>query len=176
MISVRNSFLASVTAILLAFSSCGRATPPADTGTSAEIGAPAPDFVLGSIDGTNVRLSDFRGKVVFLNFWASWCPPCRAEMPSIENLKKRMEGYDFVILAVSIDDVERSRLSNFVEGNGYTFTILHDPEQTVADTYLIMGIPTTYIIDKNGTVVDKSVGMEPWDSSDRIEEFMSMVE
>jgi peroxiredoxin len=138
------------------------------------MGEPAPDFVLESINGGDVRLSDFKGKVVLLNFWATWCPPCRAEMPSLENLKKQMKGRDFVIIAVSIDNVETPMIKNFVSGNGYTFTVLHDAEQAVAEVYLVMGIPTTYVIDKGGTIVDKSVGMEYWDSPDRIRQLMSL--
>jgi peroxiredoxin len=156
--------------------SCGRKADLSETSEKAVIGAPAPDFVLKSIDGKDVRLSDYKGQVVLLNFWATWCPPCRSEMPSIESLSRKMKGYDFVILAVSIDGFETSQLKNIVSPNHYTFTVLHDPEQGVADVYLISGIPTTYIIDKNGVIIDKSVGAEYWDSDDRIKQLMSLVE
>lgn len=148
---------------------------PAETGAKAAVGAAAPDFVLKSVDGKDVRLSDYKGRVVLLNFWATWCPPCRSEMPSIESLSRKMNEYDFVILAVSIDGFETSQLKNIVSPNHYTFTVLHDPEQKVADIYLISGIPTTYIIDKDGVIIDKSVGAEYWDSEDRIRQFMSLV-
>ncbi len=171
----RKSFYILTIVFFLIVLSCGKGSPPAEAGGRAAVGGTAPDFVLKNIDGTDVRLSDLRGKVVLLNFWATWCPPCRSEMPSIESLNRKMKGYDFIVLAVSIDGIETSRLRNFVVGNGYTFSVLHDPEQTVADTYLVMGIPTTYIVDKNGTIVDKSVGAESWDSSERIRQLMSLV-
>jgi peroxiredoxin len=162
--------------ILFVVFACGRQAPPAEAGGRAAVGATAPDFVLKSVDGSDVRLSDYRGKVVLLNFWATWCPPCRSEMPSIESLSKKMKGYDFVILAVSIDGFETSQLKNIVSPSHYTFTVLHDPDQKVADVYLISGIPTTYIIDKSGTIVDKSVGAEYWDSEDRIKQLLSLVQ
>ena len=160
--------------ILFVVFSCGRQGTPAETGAKAAVGATAPDFVLSSVDGKSVRLSDYRGQVVFLNFWATWCPPCRSEMPSIERLSKEMQGKDFIILAVSIDGFETTQLRNMISPNHYSFTVLHDPDQKVADTYLISGIPTTYIIDKNGTIVDKSVGAEYWDSDERIKQFLSL--
>ncbi len=160
--------------VLFVVFACGRQAPPAEAGGRAVVGASAPDFVLKSVDGNDVRLSDYKGKVVLLNFWATWCPPCRSEMPSIESLSKKMKGYDFVILAVSIDGFETSRLKNMVSPSHYTFTVLHDRDKKVADVYLISGIPTTYIIDKEGTIVDKSVGAEYWDSGDRIKQLMSL--
>ncbi len=160
--------------ILFVVFSCGRQGAPAETGTKAAVGAAAPDFVLNTVDGKSVRLSDYRGQVVFLNFWATWCPPCRSEMPSIERLSREMEGQDFIILAVSIDGFETTQLRNMISPNHYSFTVLHDPEQKVADIYLISGIPTTYIIDKDGTIVDKSVGAEYWDSDERVKQFLSL--
>jgi peroxiredoxin len=161
--------------ILLVVISCGRKATPPEAGTKAAVGAAAPDFVLKSVDGKDIRLSDYRGRVVLLNFWATWCPPCRSEMPSIESLSRKMNGYDFAVLAVSIDGFETSQLKNMISPNHYSFTVLHDPEQKVADIYLITGIPTTYIIDKDGVIIDKSVGAEYWDSTDRIEQLMSLV-
>jgi peroxiredoxin len=85
-----------------------------------------------------------------------------------------MQGQDFVILAVSIDGFETAQLRNIISPNHYSFTVLHDPDQKVADTYLISGIPTTYIIDKDGKIVDKSVGAEFWDSNERVKLFQSL--
>ncbi len=141
----------------------------------ASVGSSAPDFILKDLDGKKVKLSDHRGEIVLLNFWATWCPPCRAEMPSMEKMKEKMKGKDFIILAVSIDTSSPDRLSDFIEKNGYTFDILHDPEQTVARNYLVMGIPTTYIIDKKGVIVEKSVGAEMWDTEERIEQMHELL-
>ena len=141
----------------------------------ASVGSLAPDFILKDLDGKKVRLSDYRGKIVFLNFWATWCPPCRAEMPSMEKLNGKMNGTDFIIFAVSIDTSSPERVANFIEKNGYTFDILHDSDQAVAKNYLVMGIPTTYIIDKKGIIVEKSVGAEMWDTEDRIEKMYELL-
>ena len=148
---------------------------PAMASDIASVGSKAPDFILKDLDGKKVRLSDHEGQIVLLNFWATWCPPCRAEMPSMENLNEKMKGKDFKILAVSIDTSSSERVSDFIERKGYTFDILYDPGQTVARNYLVMGIPTTYIIDKKGIIVEKSVGAEMWDTEERIEQMHELL-
>jgi peroxiredoxin len=168
-----------VAAILLlasAFTHCNYDTKtPSGTMDAARVGTVAPDFILKDLDGNKVRLSDYRENVVLLNFWASWCPPCRAEMPSMESLKAKMEGEEFIILAVSVDASSPNNVKNFVQKNGYTFDILHDPDQAVAKAYLVSGIPTSYIIDTDGVIVERAVGAELWDASDRIELFRSLL-
>lgn len=139
------------------------------------VGTSAPDFTLPSINGESVTLSDYRGQVVLLNFWASWCPPCRAEMPSMEDLHKTMGGEDFVIIAVSIDGGGTNEVRDFIAQNGYTFEILHDKNQIVADPYRVEAIPTSYIIDKNGTIVEISRGAENWSSEKRLSQFRELI-
>jgi peroxiredoxin len=171
----RKSGFFVIAVLMFTIFSCADNTPPAEAGGRVAIGVAAPDFVLTGIDGAQVRLSDFKGKVVLLNFWATWCPPCRAEIPSIESLNNKMKGKNLVILAVSIDGVQTERLKNFTESNHMSFTILHDPGQEVADIYLVSGIPTTYLIDTNGIIVDKAVGSESWDSPERINQIQSLM-
>jgi len=139
------------------------------------VGTPAPDFTLTSIDGTSVTLSDYQGQVVLLNFWASWCPPCRSEMPSMESLHRTIGNEDFVIIAVSIDGGGTDKVREFITENGYTFETLHDKNQAVADPYGIEAIPTSYIIDKNGTIVEISRGAENWNSQMRLSQFRELI-
>lgn len=119
------------------------------------IGAKAPDFELKTLTGETVKLSNLKGKKVMLNFWATWCPPCKAEMPEMEQFYKE-NGKDIVILAVNIDpqlDVQK-----FVDENKITFPILLDAEDKVNESYQILSIPTTYFIDSKGNIQNKYTG------------------
>jgi peroxiredoxin len=130
---------------------------------SNRVGFPAPAFTLRGLEGGTYRLSDFRGRIVFLNVWATWCPPCREEMPSMERLYRRLQGTDFVMLAVSVDDgVERVR--QFVAQANLTFPILLDPQGSVPPRYGVTGFPETFVIDREGNVIHHTVGPENWDS------------
>lgn len=121
----------------------------------------APDFSVKSMEGKPIKLSDFRGKVVLLNFWATWCPPCRTEMPSIEILYQRYKPTDFQILAVSVQE-ELSVVKTFLAQNSYSFPIALDPNGEAAQLYGIRGIPTTFIIDQKGTLQGALVGGKDW--------------
>ena len=126
-------------------------------------GNKAADFSLKDLSGKTVKLSDYKGKVVLLNFWASWCPPCREEMPSIQKLYARMKGKKFSILAVSVDRGGENSVRRFIKEAGYEFKILLDPEGEAASRYSVGGIPATFIIDKKGEIVDKIIGAYQWD-------------
>jgi len=124
----------------------------------------APDFVLSTLDGRKVSLKDLRGKAVFLNFWATWCPPCVVEMPSMEALHKRFKGKGLVVLAVN-DAENVNKVGSFIKKRGYTFHVLLDSDGLVTDgSYRVVGLPTTYLIDSNGMVVGKAEGVRAWDS------------
>ncbi len=120
------------------------------------------DFELSNLEGVKEKLSDYKGKVVFLNFWATWCPPCRGEMPSMENAYKELKDDGFVILAVDLRD-EISEVKNFVNEYKLSFPILRDETGMVGGTYNASSIPTTYIIDRNGNILGKAVGGREWD-------------
>ncbi|MFH0887295.1 MAG: TlpA disulfide reductase family protein [bacterium] len=133
------------------------------------------DFSLPNLNGKQVKLSSFRGKIVLLNFWASWCPPCREEMPSIENLFKKMKGKDFKILAVSLDEGGADVVKKFIAKNRYTFPVLLDPDNNAAGKYGIYSIPTTYIIDKQGYIIDYYIGGRDWAEDAAIKEFKKLL-
>jgi peroxiredoxin len=118
----------------------------------------APDFAVTDLDGKAVRLSAFRGKVVLLNLWATWCPPCREEMPTMERLHQRLKDQDFVLLAVSQDEEGKRVVEPFVRELGITFPVLVDPEHQVGDRYGVWGYPETFLIDRTGMIVERIIG------------------
>jgi len=123
---------------------------------------PAPNFSAPDMQGQVVRLSELRGKVVFLNLWATWCEPCRQEMPAMEMLYRELQGSDFAMLAVSEDAKGLEAVKPFVAEFGFTFPILLSPEGEVGRKYGITGYPETFIIDKDGQVVVHFVGPRNW--------------
>jgi DsbE subfamily thiol:disulfide oxidoreductase len=131
----------------------------------ATVGQPAPDFILSDLDGTKWRLSDLRGKVVFLNFWATWCPPCREEMPDMEALHREMAltGQPFQMVAVLTND-DPGQAARFAGKLNLTFPILVDQESKAAADYGLTGVPETFIIDASGILREKFIGPRPWNS------------
>jgi len=125
----------------------------------------AKDFTLEDLEVSAVSLKDFQGNVVFLNFWATWCPPCRVEMPAMEKLWQKFKQEDFVILAVDLRE-RKEKINSFVKTNGYTFPVLLDSMGAVANTYGIRAIPTTYLLDPEGRIVGKALGARDWASAD----------
>ncbi|MBB6624160.1 TlpA family protein disulfide reductase [Clostridium gasigenes] len=115
------------------------------------------DFKLKDLNGKYVSLNDFKGKNVLLNFWATWCPPCKAEMPDIEKLYQENKNSDLVILAVNLGE-DKQTVKSFIEKNKYNFDILLDSDQDVAVKYNIVSIPTSFFIDKEGNIVSKKIG------------------
>jgi peroxiredoxin len=125
-------------------------------------GDAAPDFTLPNLKGRSVRLSDHRGKVVFLNFWATWCKPCIVEMPSMQALYQRFERRDFEILAVSVDLEGAGPVKKFIATHGLTFPVLLDPNKDIYRLYRLTGVPETFIIDRNGKILLKIIGPREW--------------
>lgn len=123
-------------------------------------GEQAPDFTLNGLDGTPVSLSDFRGKVVVLNFWASWCPPCRVEMPHMQRLYEKYDAKNVVVLGINLTSTEKSsdNAQSFVDEQGLTFPVLLDSKGEVMDNYRIVAYPTTYFIDEKGIIRQVSQG------------------
>ncbi len=122
---------------------------------------PAPDFVLPDLSGKVVRMQDLRGKVVLLNIWATWCPPCVQEMPTLEALSHKMAQRDFVLLAVSQDEQPRL-VKPWIEERRLTFRVLLDQRGQVGSHYGVTGYPETFIIDRLGRVVHHHVGYRDW--------------
>ncbi len=128
---------------------------------------PALDFQASTPEGKRVRLKDFRGKVVFLNFWATWCVPCRREMPAMERLASRMEGRAFTILAVNLMETT-AQVRKFVEEMKVTFTIVMDTTGEISQNYGATRLPLTYIIDKEGRVIHRALGPREWDGKESL--------
>jgi peroxiredoxin len=122
----------------------------------------APDFSLSTLDGKQTSLNDYRGQVVLLNFWATWCAPCRKEMPSIQTLWDHYKAKDFVVLAVSEDDTERKQIANFISKIKVNFPILLDHDLKIGDSYRLPGLPTSYLIGRDGNIAATIVGTQDW--------------
>lgn len=133
------------------------------------------DFVLKDLNGADVSLSSFLGKVVFLNFWATWCGPCRAEMPSMQNLYESLGNDEFEIVAVNLQEGE-DVVRDFVDQFGYTYPILLDSDGMIGGMYGARSIPTTYIVDKNGIILGGTIGGREWDSPEIIDTFRKLIE
>jgi peroxiredoxin len=127
--------------------------------------AVAPDFTLEDPSGTPVSLRDFRGKIVFVNFWATWCVPCRAEMPAMEQLYQEFRGQGFAVVGVNFQDGPQ-QVSAFSQELHLTFPIALDRKGTVASAYGVRGLPTTYLIDREGHLIGQVIGGRDWDSED----------
>ena len=134
-----------------------------DVVLTATVGKPAPHFSLTDTQGRIWSLSDLRGQVVFVNFWATWCPPCREEMPSMETLNKMMAGKSFKMLTILSND-DPDMADRFVKTVGGTFPVLLDPDSAIGTAYGLTGVPETYIVDKQGILREKFLGPRPWDS------------
>jgi cytochrome c biogenesis protein CcmG, thiol:disulfide interchange protein DsbE len=130
------------------------------------IGSPAPDFTLQDSDHT-VSLHDYRGKVVVLNLWATWCPPCIEEIPDLQLLQQRM-GDKVTILAVSYDDTE-SAYTRFIRSHQMGFLTVHDRYHQLRDLYQPTGPPETYVIDRSGKILRKFIGPQHWGGDEMVQ-------
>lgn len=131
----------------------------------------APSFVLKDLDGRTVTLSSLRGKVVLLNFWATWCKPCKDEMPLFEELYRTYGDRGFEVVAVSINNSQKS-VDKFLEKSPVSFTVLMDSDSKAFKLYRVYSIPTTFLIDRSGLIVAKYHGSPDWTS----EEITSLIE
>lgn len=127
--------------------------------------AEAIDFTLKDLDGRPRRLSDFRGKIVFLNFWASWCPDCRIEMPSMQKLHTRLKDKDLVMIAVDFQE-SAEVVQNFFKRHRLTFAALLDSDGRIGAQMSIRSIPTTFILSRNGKIAGTVIGAREWDSKE----------
>ena len=117
----------------------------------ADEGEPATDFTLKAANGKNIKLSELRGTVVMLNFWASWCGPCRTEMPLLDDLYQQYRDYGFTVLGVNLDE-SRDQADRLLEKIPVTFPVLFDPQNQTSEAYGVDAMPTTVLIDRNGVI------------------------
>jgi peroxiredoxin len=151
---------ASIFLLLFIFSlpSCSTSEAP----KTAVEGQQAPDFVLADVSGTKTRLSDLKGEVVLVNFWATWCPPCREEIPSMVALNRLMAGKPFRMLAISMDQGGKDAVNDFFRKSGLTLPALLDSDGKVGRLYGITGVPETFVIDRKGVIIKKIIGPLDW--------------
>jgi cytochrome c biogenesis protein CcmG, thiol:disulfide interchange protein DsbE len=158
---VRCGRLSAVTSLLIFLASCYSGSRP------SRIGSPAPDFTVRDADHS-VTLSQFRGQVVVLNFWATWCPPCIEEMPSLVQMQQRMKSKGVTVLAVSVD-ADASAYHEFLRDHNVNLLTVRDPDQATNSLYGTSKFPETYIIDRNGVVRRKFIGAVDWNEPEVIE-------
>ena len=148
-------------AIALAVVAAGCANEAEETGAPVpvQVGAPAPAYRAVSLAGDTVSLAGLRDKVVLLNIWATWCAPCRTEIPALQALHEEYADDGLEIIGVSVDAAgEQRKVSEFLEEFGVTYDIWHDPEERVAATFLAVGVPATYLIGRDGALIWKHIG------------------
>jgi thiol-disulfide isomerase/thioredoxin len=132
------------------------------------------EIQLEDVFGNTIRLSDFRGKIVFLNFWASWCPTCVAEMPSMEKLHRRLKDRDFVMIAVNLQESD-AQVKAFLAKFKLTFLTLLDSSGEVGSGFAVHALPTTFVIGKDGRMIGKATGPREWDSKNSIAFFEHLI-
>ena len=132
------------------------------------------EVILQNLNGADVNISDFRGKIVFLNFWATWCPTCVVEMPSMEKLHRKLKDKDFAVVTISIQD-SAAAVKRFFKQNKLTYTALLDSTGKTVPGFAIRAIPTTLILDKTGRIIGRVIGPREWDSRESIAMFERLV-
>ncbi len=138
----------------------------------------APDFTIETLQGDEVSLSDYRGEVVLLNLWATWCPPCREEMPSMQSVYDQLKDRGFTILAVAAPSPPREtfeKIENYIADEKYTFPVLIDMEHKVNGIYGTGSIPTSWVVDTEGNLVARLVGATDWESESIISAFEELL-
>jgi peroxiredoxin len=149
-----------------------------------DVGSRAPDYTVRTLTGESVALSRFRGEVVLLNVWATWCAPCVKEMPALQRLHDRLSGQGLRIVAVSVDaapsqlggDDLEAAVNDFIGRFGLTFTVLRDPTGKIQRVYQTQGLPTSFIIDREGRIRQKVLGAAAWDEPQYADELHRLLE
>ena len=159
--------LGLVTIVLATSLACEKNPGPQD-------GQPVPEFALPDLEGREHALADFRGQVVVLNFWATWCPPCVEEMPSLEKLHRALADKGLAVLALSVDE-RFSDIVAFRDKYDLTFTLLHDNGHKVSRQYQTFKYPETYIIDRAGRLKSKVIGPRDWAAPSVIRDLVTVL-
>lgn len=139
-------------------------------------GHPAPNFTFTGLDGKMISLSDYRGNVVLVNIWATWCPPCVDEMPSMERLYQELKGENFEILAVSIDSLGTKVVAPFMKKYNLSFPALMDPDGTIKTLYQTTGVPESFIVNQEGILIQKIIGPRDWARPEVISFFRDLLQ
>jgi peroxiredoxin len=162
-------FVGALAALIGLAAACG------DSSQQLEVGDPFPEVVLTDIDGNRFRLSEHRGNVIVLNFWATWCPPCVEEMPSLQKLHERLGDKGLEVVAVSVDESPED-IEAFSEQHGLSFTILHDRQSEVSHSLQTFKYPETYVVDSRGNLAEKIIGPRDWIAPKQIQDFLSLLD
>ncbi|HKI52369.1 MAG TPA: TlpA disulfide reductase family protein [Geothermobacteraceae bacterium] len=177
--SRRSAFILLVIVILITVVGIGlrvkSPTPqkPAKTGLVGEL---APDFKLPLVGGGEVNLSDLRGKIVMVNFWATWCPPCKAEMPSMERLYSRFKNSGFELLAVNAEVDGLEVLPEFLQKHKHTFPVPVDTEGEVQAAYGVFRFPESFVVGRDGIILEHVIGGRDWSDRQTIEHFADLTQ
>jgi thiol-disulfide isomerase/thioredoxin len=168
--NVRNTLAAGLAALCLALSAAAADLPPLSHSLTQHAPKPAPALALPDLDGKAHDLASLKGKVVLINFWATWCPPCRREMPSMERLQQALAGEPFVVLAVDVgEDADTIEAFTSQFDTVPTFPILLDTRSRAMQAWKVAGLPTTYLVDKQGRIVASAIGGREFDHPGMIE-------
>jgi peroxiredoxin len=165
--------------VAVALSTAGPAAAT-DPGTALELirpgrVQPAKPFEVATPDSGPLRLADFKGKVVFVNFWATWCPPCKEEMPAMERLYRKYRERGLAVLAISLDSDGAAVVAPFVKEHGFSYPIGLDRTMAVANLYGVRVLPSSFIIDRNGNLAALALGPRDWNGADAHVFFESML-
>ena len=168
-ILIQNKFLKlfNILALLILFSVSATA--------QVKEGENAPNFTLKNLDGKEINLNQFRGKHVLINFWATWCGPCKIEMPSLEALYERFKDRNFVLLAISNDMFGANIVKPFVKAHNINFPVLLDQRLKVSNTFGVVSLPTTFMIDPQGKIIGALFGAEDWATPSNILYFENLL-
>lgn len=168
-ILIQNKFLKlfNILALLILFSVSAKA--------QVKEGENAPNFTLKNLDGKEINLNQFRGKHVLINFWATWCGPCKIEMPSLEALYERFKDRNFVLLAISNDMFGANIVKPFVKAHNINFPVLLDQRLKVSNAFGVVSLPTTFMIDPQGKIIGALFGAEDWATPSNILYFENLL-
>jgi peroxiredoxin len=164
-------FLRSLSAVLIVFVSLSFTTEGQEDDLFSKImiipikgDKRAPDFSLKDLNGNKVGIKQFKGKIILLNFWATWCAPCKEEMSSLEVLHQQFKGKNFVLLTISVDYAGVKSVQEFMKKHCYTFPVLFDSKSEALNLFGVNKIPMTFIIDKKGKMIGRAIGPRDWKS------------